>query len=96
MACSKVLLLFIVLTVANGSVTWYRTAQNTQDRMKLQNPLNFSGNFPFDTEITVNRCSPTICRMQNHVFCNCKLTNASNVMYSIGFVKCILVSFIGQ
>ena len=40
---------------APGSVEWYRTAQNTNDRIAKQPDLIFGGDFSSDQVININR-----------------------------------------
>ena len=40
---------------APGSVEWYRTAQNTNDRIAKQPDLTFGGDFTSDQVININR-----------------------------------------
>lgn len=47
--------LLVVGIVRGTSVLWYRTAQNTPERLTPQTPLNFSADFPFTGEVQVNR-----------------------------------------
>ena len=41
--------------VEDNSVQWYRTAQNTGDRIAKQPDLAFGGDFSFDQVISINR-----------------------------------------
>lgn len=41
--------------VRSTNVSWYRTAQNTPERLAPQTPLNFTADFPFNGEVQVDR-----------------------------------------
>ena len=55
----RLLLLFQASLLAAGvrgtSVLWYRTAQNTPERLAPQTPLNFTADFAFVSEVQVDR-----------------------------------------
>ena len=46
----------LVAVVRGTPVLWYRTAQNTPERLSPQTPLNFTADFPFAAEVQVDRC----------------------------------------
>ena len=48
-------------TGGTDEVSWYRTAQNTPERLTPQASLNFSSDFKFQNEIVVNRYPPYVC-----------------------------------
>ena len=41
--------------LSEAQVQWYRTAQNTQDRLTRQPDTQFGPDFPADTVVTINR-----------------------------------------
>ena len=51
-----VLQVLLLVGFAEGTnVSWYRTAQNTPERLAPQTPLNFTADFPFTGEVQVDR-----------------------------------------
>lgn len=45
----------LIAGVRSTSVLWYRTAQNTPERLTPQIPLNFTADFPFTGEVQIDR-----------------------------------------
>lgn len=56
------IIIYFTIDQTNGvpndnSLQWYRTAQNTDDRMAKQPDLTFGEDFSFDQVININRYS---------------------------------------
>jgi len=52
---SLILLQLIVSLEAAVTIEWYRTAQNTSDRLSPQQPLSFGADFPSDAALNIDR-----------------------------------------
>jgi len=56
-ACTLSLILLQLIGNLEAAVTieWYRTAQNTSDRLSPQQPLSFGADFPSDAALIIDR-----------------------------------------